>query len=326
MSLVKNLLKTLLKVLISVMLIAWLLSTIDGAALAEGLSQATVHGLVLVFLILLALTAVQARRWVIVANAADIKLPFRAAWSIVLVGSFFNQTFPSSIGGDAARVWRLHRAGVRVGLSIQTVFLDRLVALLALLLIVVGGLPALMGWIGDQPIRWAVPFLLLFGFSAFAGLLLIETPLLQRLLGRFRTAQVVALGRGAHAVFLRLACILPSLALSFFIHGVVCGSIFLIGRDIGLTITYWQMLVLFPPVLLLSMVPFSIAGWGVREGAMITAMGLIGVPPAAAFTVSVLYGIIMVAVGLAGGLVWLSTGRRLQLTSSSIVPPRQDLR
>ena len=74
---------------------------------------------------------------------------------------------------------------------------------------------------------------------------------------------------------------------------------FFIGRDIGLAVTIWDMLVLFPPVLLLSMVPFSVAGWGVREGAMVTGMGLIGVSPAAAFTVSVLYGIVMVAVGLA---------------------------
>ena len=71
------------------------------------------------------------------------------------------------------------------------------------------------------------------------------------------------------------------------------------------------------------MVPFSVAGWGVREGAMITALGLIGVSPAAAFTVSVLYGIIMVAVGMAGGVVWLMTGRQNPVINARVESPPQ---
>jgi hypothetical protein len=274
-----------------------------------------------VFVVLFALSALQAWRWVIVARAMAVVLPFSAAWSIVLVGLFFNQALPSSIGGDAARVWRLRRAGVRVGLSIRTVVLDRLVALLALLVIATAGLPALMSWIADQPLRWAVPLLLACGFSGFGCLLLIDTPLLRSLFGKIRTDEVVALGRGAHGVFLRPPCILPALGLSLLIHAVVCASVFLIGVDLGADLTFWQMLVLFPPVLLLSMVPFSVAGWGVREGAMITALGLIGVPPAVAFSVSVLYGIVMVAVGLTGGAVWLATGRQRPKVEAPIEAP-----
>ena len=131
---------------------------------------------------------------------------------------------------------------------------------------------------------------------------------MRRILERYRSEQIVALGRGAHDVFLRPACIGPALLLSVFIHSVVCGAVYLIGWDIGTPVTFWQMLALFPPVLLLSMVPFSVAGWGIREGAMITAMGLIGVSPTVAFTLSILYGIVMVAVGLTGGVVWLLTG------------------
>ncbi len=316
-------LKITLKIVVSATLIGWLLLGIDGAALADGLSQASFRILALTFLTLLGLSAVQAWRWVIVARAMRVVLPYSTAWSIVLVGLFFNQTLPSSIGGDAARVWRLRRAGVRVGLSIRTVVLDRLVALLALLLIAAAGLPALMEWIGDQPLRWAVPVLLAGGFAAFACLLLIESSLSRVVLGRLRTEQVVALGRGAHGVFLRPGCIIPSLALSLFIHAVVCASVFLISFDLGVNVTFWQMLALFPPVLLLSMVPFSVAGWGVREGAMITALGLIGVPPAAAFSISVLYGIIMVAVGLVGGIVWLGTGGQRPKGASPIEVPQQ---
>jgi len=63
-------------------------------------------------------------------------------------------------------------------------------------------------------------------------------------------------------------------------------------------------------VLLLSLLPISIAGWGVREGAMIACLGLVGVDAASAFAVSALFGLTSVVVGLPGGLVWLLIGQR----------------
>ena len=105
-------------------------------------------------------------------------------------------------------------------------------------------------------------------------------------------------------------CIVPTLSLSLFIHAGVCAVVFFLALDLGAEITFWQMLVLFPPVLLITLVPFSIAGWGIREGAMITALGFVGVPPVTAFSISILFGIVMVAVGVAGGIVWLATGRQ----------------
>jgi len=317
------LLKILLKILISAALIVWLLRSVDGAALAEGLSQASAGGMMLAFAILLALSAAQALRWTIVAGAMGVHLPFRAAGVIVMIGLFFNQTLPSSIGGDAARVWRLRRAGAPVGLSVRSVVLDRLVALLALLVIVTAGLPALMAWIGDRPARWAVPVFLVAGYAAFGALLLIDSRPVRGLLKRLRRMEITELGQAARAVLLRPSCIVPALALALLIQGVMAGTVFLIARDIGLTVTLLQMLVLFPPVLLLSMVPFSIAGWGVREGAMVTALGLVGAPAAGALTVSILYGIVMVAVGLVGGAVWLATGRQRPATIGKVseAPP-----
>jgi len=302
------LLKIVVKIAISAVLIAWLVYGTDSDMLADIISQVTFNSLFVAFAIMFGLSAVQAFRWVFVARAMDVGLPFRTAWVIVLIGLFFNQTLPSTVGGDAVRVWRLQRAGVRVGLSIRIVLLDRLVGLLALLMILSAGLPALMGWIGDQPLRWAVPILLFCGFSGFIGLFLIDTPILRKFLRNFLMGEFVALGHSAHQVFLQLRCLLPTLAISLFIHAAVCVSITLIGLDLGAEITIWQMLVLLPPVLLLSMVPISVAGWGIREGVMITALSFLGVPPAMALAMSILFGVVMLAVGLAGGVVWLTSG------------------
>lgn len=59
------------------------------------------------------------------------------------------------------------------------------------------------------------------------------------------------------------------------------------------------------------MIPISIAGWGVREGAMVVGLGLVGVSSSTALSVSLLFGGVLVVVGLLGGLIW--EGRRFTL-------------
>ena len=56
--------------------------------------------------------------------------------------------------------------------------------------------------------------------------------------------------------------------------------------------------------------PISIAGWGVREQAMVTAFALIGVPGEGALALSILFGLIALLFGLPGGVVWLMSADR----------------
>jgi hypothetical protein len=62
--------------------------------------------------------------------------------------------------------------------------------------------------------------------------------------------------------------------------------------------------------MLATTLPISIAGWGVREGAMVAAFGLIGVSQEGAVVLSLLAGILAVVACLPGGLIWLMSGYR----------------
>jgi uncharacterized membrane protein YbhN (UPF0104 family) len=57
--------------------------------------------------------------------------------------------------------------------------------------------------------------------------------------------------------------------------------------------------------MLLAAAPISIAGWGVRESVMIVAMALVGAPEAGSLGLSLVYGVIMILIGLVGGVLWL---------------------
>ena len=81
----------------------------------------------------------------------------------------------------------------------------------------------------------------------------------------------------------------------------------MLGRDINPAIEFGHCLVIVPPVLLLSVVPISLAGWGVREGAMVVAFGFVDIPIADAFALSVTMGLSLLLAGLPGGVIWLTS-------------------
>ena len=74
-----------------------------------------------------------------------------------------------------------------------------------------------------------------------------------------------------------------------------------------------------PPIMLITTLPLSIGGWGIRENAIILGFGLIGIASDAALALSVLLGLIALVTALPGGLVWLLSRERGENISISSV-------
>jgi glycosyltransferase 2 family protein len=82
-------------------------------------------------------------------------------------------------------------------------------------------------------------------------------------------------------------------------------NIFLLVRSLGVPVGLLDTMVLAPLVILVLVLPISIGGWGLREGAMVGLLGIIGIAPAISLSVSILTGLLSTAVSLPGALVWL---------------------
>ena len=211
--------KLALKIGVSAVLLTWLVRTTDRDALGDALLEVDVKEALLAVLVLYGLIAVQAWRWTFVARAVGISLPLTAAWLINQIGAFFNQVLPSSIGGDAMRVWRLHGRGVRTELALASVFLDRAVALVRTILLVAVGLPWLFGWMTTEALRIGVLAVVLFALAGVAILLtadripLVRRPSVARVLGRVRPAPSLA-----RRVLLRPSVAIPALTLSVIVQ------------------------------------------------------------------------------------------------------------
>ncbi len=297
------------KAAVSGALIWWLLARIDTASVIEGLGRVSVGPLVLALVTILFATGLLSLRWTAVNKLLDIPLRLARALRLTFIGLFFSQTLPSTIGGDFMRVWFVYRDGIPMDRAASSVVLDRLCAFAALLMVVGLSLPMLFAIIEDSTPRWSLPLIVVLGICGFVTLFALGGRL-GDIFARWKvTRAIVVLARDARRLNASFASLVQILAMALAIHLLMVLAVWLIGQSIGAGIALLHCLVFVPPVTLISLVPVSVAGWGIREGAMIVAFGFVGVPEADSLVVSVLLGLILVAAGAPGGLMWLAEGR-----------------
>ena len=97
----------------------------------------------------------------------------------------------------------------------------------------------------------------------------------------------------------------PNLAIALFSQIALSGAAWLLAWGPNIAISPSQALLIFPTVFLISMIPVSIGGWGVREAAMVIGLSMVGVEAEQALALSIIFGISMVLSGIPGGFLWL---------------------
>jgi uncharacterized membrane protein YbhN (UPF0104 family) len=297
----------LAKLAVSAVLIALIARTFDIRGVAGHLARLDFAHAAIVLALALATVPLQAVRWRIVLEENGNRLPFTGLLRFVLIGHFFSQTLPSSVGGDAVRAWCAYRWGLAPADALTTVLLDRLVSLLGLLALMACGLP----WLPDRvpdPVARAGPLLAV--VAGIGGVLaLAALARAPRFGARARfLLWVSALAALAQRVVLAPRRAVPLLVVSMAGTALFPGIVFVLARAVGAELSWVDSLLLVPPVLLVSAIPVSVAGWGVREGAMVVALGFAGVAPAAGFAISVLFGLTLAVASLPGAGLWLASG------------------
>jgi len=258
---------------------------------------------------LFALTAVHALRWSIVLSTLGQKLRYLAAFKMVLVGLFFSQFLPSSIGGDAYRMWALRHTGIPLGRGTSSIIVDRMFGLGATLLVATAALPALHDVLPSAAFRsalWVCASAL--AASAAVVVLLRFTPYVPEdvdMRGRPFSRAVRRFGNDARTILRSPVALSQALGLSLSVNIAVSLCVWLIARSLAAETSALAFVFVIPVVVLVSTIPISIAGWGVREAAMVVGLGWVGMTSSAALAVSIVFGLALIAIGVVGGVVSL---------------------
>ncbi len=298
-------LSLLLRVGITVALLWYVFGKVDFEALRGRALDFSPALIAVAVLILGGQVLVGTVRWRKVIYGIHGRLPFTTVFQLMFVGMFFNQALPSAIGGDAMRVWHVYRYGLPLRAAFNSVLLDRVIAMAALLLVMLAGLPWLFQWVTSSGIRLAV---VIAAVLMAAGLLVLYLlKLLPAALTRWRILRALQnLSRDLRALIAAPGVVFPVIALSLLLHVMTSLIIYAIARSLGLGIGVVECLVLVPPVILLTILPISLAGWGVRELGMISALGYAGISSSDALLISITFGVLIVLISLPGGWLWLT--------------------
>jgi uncharacterized membrane protein YbhN (UPF0104 family) len=110
-------------------------------------------------------------------------------------------------------------------------------------------------------------------------------------------------------------------ALSLVVHVLTVVIAWCVVQSIAAPVGFGQVFQLIPPVMLITMLPISIAGWGVREATMGLAFGYAGLMTNEGINVSLLYGAVTFLVGAFGGLVWIFSAEKAAQGAAPIEVP-----
>jgi uncharacterized protein (TIRG00374 family) len=241
-----------------------------------------------------------------------------------MVANFFNNFLPSTIGGDIVRMYDTWRSGASKAGAAATIFVERVLVVLALALLAAVGI-FLLG-VGDflsSELQWLVGILII-GLLSIVVLLFYPPAWWTQLIQRFADSSVTPVSRVAEIV-LRVSgefqgarkTLALALFLSFLVQGNVILEYYLIGVAIGIDLHPTIFVAIVPLALVMIMLPVSINGIGLREGVFTVLFGLFGVGVASALLFSWIFYALFVAHGILGGIVYIFRKDRL--------PPRAEV-
>ncbi len=296
--------KTMLKYLVSFGILLFVLTKMDMRSLLEQSHDISVIALLLSLIMMVCQVVFLNMRWHSLMNAGRVKVSFVTASLINIAGCFANMLFIASVGGVVAKSALAIRHGLSVSQALFATLLDRFMTLSALVIFSAISLPFLQTILDDRLSSMLVVSVFVVVLLCVMFVLLLRSGFFKSyIMGSRKKSRVLAMMRNYmenYSLMLRVGGY-SLIAQACFFLGVYVLSVGLsnVGNDVWHVVSFFA---LMPVLALIASLPISFGGWGVREGAFIYGLGLIGYSWEAAFLISVQVGIVTMIAPFVVGL------------------------
>lgn len=249
-------------------------------------------------------------RWQVVLVPSGHSLPSHKLMANYFGGMFLNNFLPGSVGGDVYRIYRVAQETKDSEIAMVSVFLERFTGLAALSAMAIIGLIPAFELIG----RWDIICLFFSCVIALAGgtliiantyLLNFCTPFLRKLyLGNIirRMAKIQGL---LHQFAQHRQALILSTALSFFLQFAIVFYHYLVAKQLDISISFLELLVFIPIIVVVTMLPISLGGIGLKEGLWVYLFTRVGQSAEEALLLSLTITVLSWLLSLPGALVLL---------------------
>lgn len=254
-------------------------------------------------------------------------MPVRSVLSlfgIYCIGLFFNLTFPTVVGGDVVKIYYVGKHSNSYSQSFAATFLDRDIGMLAMMIIACAAIvlhPVAVPGVAVEIIIWS-------GFAAFIlGNICLFTPRFRRAVAalflRFKLSNLAQkmerVSTAFHVIAKHKAILSVSLTVSFFNQFLAISSVWITAKALGVDIPFSYFLIFVPVITLISMIPVSLNGMGLREYAFMSLFSGVGVGPASCIALGLLSSLFIILTSLPGGIVYIFFRNKADRNSLSAV-------
>ena len=241
-------------------------------------------------------------RWYAIGTRTGSFISFFTTMRINFAAMFSNQVLPSSIGGDVVKTALATKEGLALGRAIRTVLLDRMTGLISLIVLIAATYGVIESYF---PKEWALKGSQLIVVPILGALLitLYNGAKISKFLQKFEYLKWVRTFLYEASVLFGVGwTALYTISISIIIHSIGALCVWILALNLGLNINYIVVLAFLPLISLAQLVPISIAGWGVREGTLVSLFALMGLDPSISLVVSVIWGGSIVIAAIFSGL------------------------
>jgi glycosyltransferase 2 family protein len=299
---------TLAVTALAILYLAW---KIDVSEALDILSDAS-FGYVLVAWILMVITTVpMAWRWRELLRAKGVTDRLTWITRTYFVSYTAGQVLPTSIGGDAMRVYETSRRHPgRLGLITGTVLLDRALGGAATLALAAVGFAFALGSYDVGAYLWVE--LVLVTVTVIAAFVLFSQTVRRRLARVGPLVRRLRLERPLRAVYEAMhsyrtegRLLMVLFGVTLVVQAIRILPVWLCGKAVGIDLSVKPYYVFGPILFVVLLFPFTINGIAVREAFFVSFLGNLGVDADRAFAAGFLFFIVTVALALPGGVVLL---------------------
>lgn len=307
----KKIIKFFIKLLVSLVFVAWLVLKIEWNEVLLNVQRISLWQIFLYLTILLASMAISVYKWKILAEFKGFEFSFGKYFELYLTGTFINNFFPSFIGGDTYKAFRIGHGDKKYIAASATVMMDRITGLVAALALSI--FFALLNWkvvVQYQTLMYVLEVAAL----AMIGILLL--PLAAKM--SFWKMCAKKMPKKISEIVNDFAQYRGSAALGkAFVLGLVFSLVglaslnYVLFWSLGIKVGIINYLTVIFLISFISALPVSINNIGIKEWAYVTFFGFFGVSASAVVTVALVSRALQMLVSFAALPAYLKNKKQI---------------
>lgn len=308
----KGFISTLVKIAVSAAIMYFLLRNMDLKAFWQTFSSVQPLAVVFVALLIIFNQSVSSYRWSVILKK-DMDVSYLRLLSIYFVGMFFNNFLPTMVGGDVVKGYYLYKHSRKGDVALASIFMDRYSGFTALMVITSLALIPGYALIKGTPLPGF--FALLIGGFVAMSLVIWVGPLHSWAMRLANKVHFYGINRKIDTFYRVLMSYKrhSDILVKAFICSVIvqCGVMigyYVLGKGLGMDIPLAYYFLFIPLTTAISMLPISLSGLGIREGAFVFLFAMAGATKEQALTLSLMWFAVGVFVSIIGGIEYIRMG------------------